>query len=578
MTDLSILIPSRNEQFLRNTIDDILKNSQETTEIIAILDGQWAEPPIPDHPRVTLIYHSESIGQRAAINEAAKLSSAKYVMKIDAHCALDKGFDAKLITSAEELGKDVTQVPRQYNLHVFNWRCNKCSNETYQGPTPTKCKKCDNTNDFERVMVWQPRWNRVADFMRFDTNLKFAYWGAYKTRPEAQGDIADLMSCIGACWFMHRDRYWELGGLDEEFGSWGQVGTELACKSVLSGGRMVVNKKTFFGHMFRTQGAGFGFPYPLSGNQVERARQRSKDLFLNNKWEKQIYPLSWLIEKFAPIIDWHDESGKAILAQVMEAGAAFKARRVEPIAISQTANSPTVGIVWYTDNRLDPRIMTACQQQLLNSVNGHRIVSVSLQPLEFGENIHLPLERGYLTLFRQILAGLEASTADVIFLAEHDCLYPPEHFEFIPPRKDVYYYNINVWKVDAIIGRALHYDCKQTSGLCAYRDLLLQHYRERVRRTEAAFVQWGDSHEYRRWIRHQGFEPGTHNRNERVDDYKAESWQSAVPIIDIRHDKNLTPSRWRKDQFRHQRYCQGWQEADEVPNWSKLDQILSEVK
>ena len=37
--DLSILIPSRNEIFLKNTIDDILAHKEGRTEVIAILDG-----------------------------------------------------------------------------------------------------------------------------------------------------------------------------------------------------------------------------------------------------------------------------------------------------------------------------------------------------------------------------------------------------------------------------------------------------------------------------------------------------------------------------------------------------------
>ena len=45
--DLSILIPARNEMFLARTIEDILTNIEGNTEIIAILDGCWADPPIP---------------------------------------------------------------------------------------------------------------------------------------------------------------------------------------------------------------------------------------------------------------------------------------------------------------------------------------------------------------------------------------------------------------------------------------------------------------------------------------------------------------------------------------------------
>ena len=97
MRDLSVLIPARAEMFLKNTIDDILKNIEADTEIIVTLDGEWADPPIPQNDRVNIIYVPESIGQRAAQNIACRLSKAKFVMKADAHVAFDKGFDRKMI-------------------------------------------------------------------------------------------------------------------------------------------------------------------------------------------------------------------------------------------------------------------------------------------------------------------------------------------------------------------------------------------------------------------------------------------------------------------------------------------------
>ena len=241
--DLSILIPSRNEVFLKNTIDDILKNIEGKTEVIAALDGAWASPQIEDDPRVTLIYFPESIGQRAATNQACRLSKAKYVMKIDAHCAFDKGFDVKMMSVMQD---DWTLVPALYNLHVFDWRCKKCGNTWYQGPTPKHCKvseheanpNCD-SQDFEKVIVWKPRLNRRSEFYRFDHTLHFQYWGAFKNRPEAKGDIAPSMSIQGSCFMLTREKYWELDICGEEHGSWGQQGTEVACKTWLSGGRMV---------------------------------------------------------------------------------------------------------------------------------------------------------------------------------------------------------------------------------------------------------------------------------------------------------------------------------------------------
>src|SRR4051812_7387261 len=141
--DLSVLIPARNERFLKRTIEDVLAHAMAETEVIAVLDGEWADPPLPDLPRLRVTHSAAVIGQRAATNLAAKMSGARYVMKLDAHCSVADGFDVALIAADQELGRDdITQIPAMYNLHGFNWRCQACGTETYQGPTPTACTVC----------------------------------------------------------------------------------------------------------------------------------------------------------------------------------------------------------------------------------------------------------------------------------------------------------------------------------------------------------------------------------------------------------------------------------------------------
>jgi glycosyltransferase involved in cell wall biosynthesis len=307
MRDLSVLIPARNEIFLKQTIDCVLSNIELDTEVIVLLDGYWPDPPIQDNDRVVIVHYTTPIGQRAATNQAAELSRAKFIMKLDAHCAVDKGFDRKL---AEKCEYNWTLVPLMYNLHGFDWKCNACGNRTYQGPKPTLCKECKKNEGFEMVVVWEPRWRRLTYSWRFDKEMRFQYWTSHRKRRETRrGEFIETMSFIGACWFMYRERFWELGGMDEAHGGWGQVGTEMACKTWLSGGRLLTCKRTWFSHMFRTKNNGFSFPYNISGNQIQRARDYSKDLWLNDKWPKAIHPLSWLVDKFAPVPGWHDGAG-----------------------------------------------------------------------------------------------------------------------------------------------------------------------------------------------------------------------------------------------------------------------------
>ena len=298
--DLSVCIPARNEEFLELTIKAVFDNAEADTEVIAVLDGYRPNPPIEDRKKVTFIHNAESVGQRASTNDAVKLSRAKYIMKADAHCSFAKGFDKALMADCEH---DWTVIPMMYNLHAFDWKCLKCGDRTYQAPKPTLCGKCKEGTEFERVIVWGPRRGRKTMSWRFDSELHFQYWHR-SGHPDFKEGLSEVMSFIGACWFMERDRYWEIDGLDEATGIWGQVGTEMACKAWLSGGKLVCNKKTWYGHLFRTQ---FGFPYHISGNAQERAKIYSRDFWRNNRWPKQKYPLRWLIDRFWPVPGWTEE-------------------------------------------------------------------------------------------------------------------------------------------------------------------------------------------------------------------------------------------------------------------------------
>ena len=548
MTDLSVLIPSRNEEFLNQTIADILAHAETDVEVIVTLDGQWPVVPVPDNERVALIYHPESVGQRAATNDAARMARGRYVMKCDAHCAFDQGFDRIML---EDMAghDDWTMVPVMRNLHVFDWVCPN-GHRRYQGPSGP-CRTCGEPTT--KDIVWIAKQSPQSRSYCFDSEPHFQYFREFSKRPEGKGDVTETMSLQGSCFLLTRDKYWDLDICGEEFGSWGSQGIEVACKTWLSGGRCVVNQRTWYAHCFRTQGGDFGFPYHLGGRQVEHAKRTARNVFFENKWSRQIHPISWLVEKFWPVPGWTD----ADLARLRGEAAALPVTEAVPSSPEPQASlpdGPSKAILYYTDNRLPQNIMEACQCQLERA--GLPIVSVSLEPMRFGHNIVVEGERGPLTMFRQILAGLEAITADVVFFAEHDVLYDLGHFDFTPPERDRFYYNNNIWKVDAETGRSLFHYSNHTSQLCAWRELLVEHYRKRIAMVEA-----------NGFTRRMGYEPGTHNRAERVDDYGHETWMGERPNLDIRHRGNLTETRWRREQFRNQKYTRGWTEADEVPPW-----------
>lgn len=547
--DLSIIIPARQEFFgevdlLGETVRNVLANTSDKTQLIVVNDGSWPLNPLDSNPRVTVIHHNQSIGQRAACNEGVRVSAAKFICKLDAHCAIGPEFDVKMMAVCDY---ETTLIPVQFNLHAFSWKCKACKREFYQGPKPDKCAKCS-SQYLKQVVKWLPRGWKERDGVwegrpkttswRFDSTLHFQYWGEFANRPEVKAlePLTPTMSCLGACWFLHRERYWELDGMDEKHGSWGQMGTELACKTWLRGGQMLVNHNTWFAHLFRTQGGQMGtlknFSFPYANPGGERARSRSKELWLKDQWSKAKYPLKWLIDKFAPVPDWPNAK-------------------------------PVKSALYYTCCSHDETLELAARNNLKQAVNGHEIGCVALQRTDFGDwTIVVQREKSGGTMHYQILVGLERSTADCVFLCESDVFYHKSHFDFTPPRDDTFYYNTNVWRVRYGDGHAVRTDgLQQVSGICANRQLLLEHYRKRVELIEADGGKFD--------VKRMAYEPGTRGK---FGDERIANWESPYPNIDITgHGQTLTKPKFSVDEFKNKRYAAGWQETDEpLPGWPKL--------
>lgn len=203
--------------------------------------------------------------------------------------------------------------------------------------------------------------------------------------------------------------------------------------------------------------------------------------------------------------------------------------------------------IYYTDSQLDDTIATTVRSQLSKAFTGE-IIASSLEYLDFGTvRMHLQQPRGYLTMFKQILACLDSTDADVVYFCEHDVLYPPEHFEFTPPDPNKFYYDLNWWKVRKD-GLAVHWDAVQVSGLVCYRKLARKYYASRV----ASF----DPESFDR-----KFEPTTNT--------EYETFWASVPHIDIRHNHNLTYNKWKLEHFRDKTTAINFQETtlDKIPGW-----------
>ena len=291
---LSVLIPAREEEYLQKTITSVLDSARGEVEVIVVLDGYQPDPPIKEDPRLKIIHNKEAIGQRPAINQAARLAKGEYILKTDAHSMFDEGFDLKLIADCEY---DWTVIPRMYNLDVMNWQPKTNKVTDFMWINSPDAPEIDGRFKPFRVQYWDAKTSRL-----YPKEYK-----AYKKSSYREGDICDVMTGQGACFFMHKARFWDLGGMDEDHGHWGQMGIEVALKAWLSGGSLKVNKKTWFAHYFRG-GGGTGFPWLASGNSQKEARRYSTSLWTSGTWPLQKRSLDWLAEKFAPLPNWNGQT------------------------------------------------------------------------------------------------------------------------------------------------------------------------------------------------------------------------------------------------------------------------------
>ena len=262
---LSVLIPARNEKFLQATIDDICQNFTTDFEIIVGLDDYDPAPPLVDNERVSVYRADKRIGMRAMINHLAGLARGKYIMKTDAHCAFDAGYDQKLI---DHCTVGVTILGIRYELDTA---------------------------------AWQRRARTNCDF-RYLSNPFVDDKGGLRGLPDPErqerfkdAPLAESMSLSGSGWLMQKAQFDYWSGLDENHGTMYQEGAEIACKTWLSGGRLLINRETWYAHHNRGKA-----PYALSTKQRQKLINYSIDLWKGNQWPKQKYSFDWLIDKFKP--------------------------------------------------------------------------------------------------------------------------------------------------------------------------------------------------------------------------------------------------------------------------------------
>ena len=229
----------------------------------------------------------------------------------------------------------------------------------------------------------------------------------------------------------------------------------------------------------------------------------------------------------------------------------------------------TKGAIYYTDNRARWFILYACQEQIKKAWSG-KLISVSLKPINFGKNIVLEgRTRSYPTQLTQIIMALEALDTDIVFFLEHDVLYHPTHFDFIPSQEDIYYYDTNIWRWGVNEDFATNYDnLTSLSMLCCFRKTALAHFKNRLKYVNDNGWDINRAREPRNG-QVISYEPGTKPISHGgFSDEKFGLWRSEFSNIDIRHRHTFSSPKYHKEDFSQIPVGFREEKIENIPYWN----------
>ena len=228
-------------------------------EIIVVLDGYWPNPPLKEDPRVKILHLGKNRGMRGAINAGVAVSKGEFIMRMDEHQIVGKGYDAILIKDCEP---NWIVTPRRYFLDPVKW---EVMDIPYQ--------------DYEKLIIAGSK------------RRKFTGHPWPERDKEREGIMVDeKMAMQGSCWLMRRS-WWDkvIGELQSEgYGTHYQDSTEMVFKTWKAGGKLMLNKNTWHAHKHRKFPRTHGYGGALADASFKYALDTWEDYYekvIRPKWK-----------------------------------------------------------------------------------------------------------------------------------------------------------------------------------------------------------------------------------------------------------------------------------------------------
>lgn len=226
---LSVICACYKEPYLDKTVGGLLNNSElgDQLEIICVFDGEWPTEPLIQDPRVRYVFLGANRGPKGAYNAGIKVSRGEFIMRLDTHCMFGKGYDRIMTESCEP---NQIMTARRYYLDPIKWEV--MEEEGYV--------------DYEKLVI-----QNVGENKR-----KFA--GAkWNSRTKERKDIMvdETMAMQGSMWIAPRKWFKEVCGdelMEGDLGPAYQDSVQVSMQTWMAGGKLMVNKNTWFAHKHRT--------------------------------------------------------------------------------------------------------------------------------------------------------------------------------------------------------------------------------------------------------------------------------------------------------------------------------------
>ena len=220
-------------------------------------------------------------------------------------------------------------------------------------------------------------------------------------------------------------------------------------------------------------------------------------------------------------------------------------------------------VIFITANKL-PGHFTAYHRKILQeAVAGHKLITVSRKPIDFGKNLIDTGEKSHLNMYLQMLKAAKTATTPYIAAAEDDTLYPQEHFNFYRPPLDTFAYNMHRWSL--YTWKPNLFSMKRRKSNCtliAPRKLFIEAWEERIQK-----------HPVEKYPMHYVGEVGRNNLERwlGVTERRCVEVWSETGVIHINHPTGTDITLGKRKKL-------GEVKAVEIPYWGRASDICREFK